>query len=127
MRNIRQYNKVTSFRSMQVVEWCFMPTFKIQVKSYHLADFLLACRSMIIHFCKSTLSLILKHKYQHDVICYRNQHTRLNVVIHTNKVPAGEHLGCYNAPSMSEVAVVIAGQQFDKRDIVLRSRNDNLQ
>ena len=27
----------------------------------------------------------------------------------------------------SEVAVVIAGQQFDKRDIVLRSRDDNLQ
>ncbi|CAF4958321.1 unnamed protein product [Pieris macdunnoughi] len=50
-----------------------------------------------------------------------------NVVIHANKVPVGEHRGRYNAPSTSEVAVVIAGQQFDKRDIVLHSRDDNLQ
>jgi len=51
----------------------------------------------------------------------------LNVVIHTNKVPVGEHMGWFNAPSTSEVVVVIARQQFDKRDIVLHSRNDNLQ
>ncbi|XP_045456894.1 uncharacterized protein LOC123666920 [Melitaea cinxia] len=49
-----------------------------------------------------------------------------NVVIHASRVPDGEHRGRYNAPSTSEVAVVIAGQQFDKRDIVLRSRDENL-
>ena len=49
-----------------------------------------------------------------------------NLVIHANKIPTGEHRGRYNAPSTSEVAVVVAGQQFDKRDIVLRSRNENL-
>ncbi|XP_045456269.1 uncharacterized protein LOC123666107 [Melitaea cinxia] len=48
-----------------------------------------------------------------------------NVVIHASRVPDGEHRGRYNAPSTSEVAVV-AGQQFDKRDIVLRSRDENL-
>jgi len=42
------------------------------------------------------------------------------------QVPIGEHRGCYNAPSTSEVTVVISGQQFNKRDIVLRSRDDNL-
>ena len=49
-----------------------------------------------------------------------------NVVIHTNKLPTGEHRGQYNDTSTSEVAVVIAVQQFDKQDIVLRSCNKNL-
>jgi len=49
-----------------------------------------------------------------------------NIVIHASRVPTGEHRGRYNAPSTSEVAVVISGQQFHKRDIVLYSRDDNL-
>ena len=49
-----------------------------------------------------------------------------NVVIHTNKILTSEHRGRYNAPSTSEVTVVIAGQQFDKRDIVPWTRNENL-
>ncbi|XP_060881727.1 uncharacterized protein LOC132953221 [Metopolophium dirhodum] len=53
--------------------------------------------------------------------------TDYKLVIHSNKVPIGEHRGRYNAPSTSEVAVIITGQQFDKRDIVLRCRDDNLQ
>ncbi|XP_060864656.1 uncharacterized protein LOC132940872 [Metopolophium dirhodum] len=53
--------------------------------------------------------------------------TDYKLVIHFNKVPNGEHRGRYNAPSTSEVAVTITGQQFDKRDIVLRCRDDNLQ
>ncbi|KAL4153586.1 hypothetical protein QTP88_001419 [Uroleucon formosanum] len=49
-----------------------------------------------------------------------------NIVIHASRVPTGEHRGCYNAPSTSEVAVMISGQQFNKQDIVLCSRDDNL-
>ena len=49
-----------------------------------------------------------------------------NVLIHANKIPTSEHSGWYNAPSTSEVAVVTAGQQFDKWDIVQWSRNENL-
>ena len=49
-----------------------------------------------------------------------------NVVIHANKIPTGEHRGRYNGLSTSEVAVVNAGQQFNKQDIVLRSRDENL-
>lgn len=49
-----------------------------------------------------------------------------NIVIHANKTPAGEHRGRYNAPSTNEMAVVIAGQQFDKRDIVLSCRDNKL-
>lgn len=53
--------------------------------------------------------------------------TDYKLVIHSKKVPNSEHRGRYNAPSTSEVAVIITGQQFDKREIVLRCRDDNLQ
>ena len=49
-----------------------------------------------------------------------------NVVIKANKIPTGEHCGRYNDRFTSEVAVVNAGQQIDERDIVLRSRDENL-
>lgn len=47
MRNIRRYNnafQMTSFKSKQVVERGFMPTFKIQGQVYHLAGSLLPLR-----------------------------------------------------------------------------------
>ena len=47
-------------------------------------------------------------------------------VIHANKIPTCEHRERYNVPLTSYVAVVIAVQQFDKWDIVLRSRDLNL-
>lgn len=49
------------------------------------------------------------------------------VVIDANRKPHGEHRGRYNDPTTDEVAVLIVGQEFDKRDIVLHSRNSTLQ
>lgn len=37
------------------------------------------------------------------------------VVIYVDKKPVNEHRGWYNAPSTSEVALVIMGQDFGKR------------
>lgn len=48
------------------------------------------------------------------------------VVINADRKPSGEHLGCFNAPTTREVAVLIAGQEFEKRDIVLHSRDKRL-
>lgn len=50
-----------------------------------------------------------------------------NIVIHTNMMLVGEHAGRYIAPIASEVALVIVGQQFGKRDTILRIRDENLQ
>jgi len=50
----------------------------------------------------------------------------LQVVIHADKTPAGEHERRYNAPQTNEVAIVIVGQEFHWRDIVLKLRNDQL-
>ncbi|GBP26633.1 hypothetical protein EVAR_18270_1 [Eumeta japonica] len=163
MRNIRRYNnafQMTSFKSKQVVERGFMPTFKIQGQVYHLAGSLLPLRPddhkfLQIYFiadpdiqastrCSSVAQPIdrdlirslqdMLHSHNYYIQSFKTAIERIpadtpdfNVVIHANKVPVGEHRGRYNAPSTSEVAVVIAGQQFDKRDIVLHSRDDNLQ
>ena len=47
-------------------------------------------------------------------------------MIHADRKPANQHRGRYNAPSTSEVALVIVGQDFEKRDIILQSRDTKL-
>ncbi|GFW94250.1 ATP-dependent DNA helicase [Trichonephila clavipes] len=41
----------------------------------------------------------------------------------SGKAPLKEHKGRFNAPSLSEVAIMIAGELGDRRDIVLHSRS----
>lgn len=48
------------------------------------------------------------------------------IVIRADKKPIGEHAGRFNAPTMDDVAIVIVGEQFERRDIVLHLRNDRL-
>jgi hypothetical protein len=48
------------------------------------------------------------------------------LVIHADKTPAGQHVRRLNAPTIDEVAIVIVGDQFQPRDIVLHRRNDRL-
>ena len=48
------------------------------------------------------------------------------VVINADKRPAGEHIRRFNAPSASEVAIVMVGQQHGKRDIILKHRDNHL-
>ncbi|GFY73494.1 helitron_like_N domain-containing protein [Trichonephila inaurata madagascariensis] len=48
------------------------------------------------------------------------------IVIHADKTPVGEHVRRYNAPTINEVAIVMVGDQFQPRDIVLHQRNDLL-
>lgn len=45
------------------------------------------------------------------------------IVIRADKTPVGEHARRFNAPTMDEVAIVIVGDQFNNRDIVLHRRN----
>ncbi|XP_044591373.1 uncharacterized protein LOC123269604 [Cotesia glomerata] len=48
------------------------------------------------------------------------------VVINADRKPSGEHKGRFNAPQAREVAVLIVGQDFEKRDIVLQSRSNQV-
>ncbi|KAL4132202.1 hypothetical protein QTP88_009407 [Uroleucon formosanum] len=53
--------------------------------------------------------------------------TNFQVVIHTDRKPANRHKDCYNAATTNEVALVIVGQQFEKRDIIIQSHDNLLQ
>lgn len=48
------------------------------------------------------------------------------IVIRADKTPVGQHARQFNAPTIDEVAIVIAGQQFQSRDIVLHRRSEQL-
>lgn len=47
-------------------------------------------------------------------------------VIRADKTPAGQHSRRFNAPTIDEVAIVIVGEQFESRDIILYRRNEQL-
>ncbi|UYV64484.1 hypothetical protein LAZ67_3000923 [Cordylochernes scorpioides] len=49
------------------------------------------------------------------------------VVVNADRTPPGQHPRRYNAPTANEVAVVLAGNQFGSRDIVLYQRDNLLQ
>ncbi|UYV72954.1 hypothetical protein LAZ67_10001257 [Cordylochernes scorpioides] len=49
------------------------------------------------------------------------------VVVNADQTPPGQHPRRYNASTANEVAVVLAGNQFGSRDIVLRQRDNVLQ
>lgn len=51
---------------------------------------------------------------------------KFEVVIHADRKPADVHGGRFNAPTANEVALVIVGQQFEQRDIVLQSHDNTL-
>lgn len=66
-----------------------------------------------VHIFKSTLQKMLSDEYR--------------VVISTDKKPAWGHARRFNEPLTGEVAVVIVGNKFDRRDIILEKKNSPLQ
>lgn len=48
------------------------------------------------------------------------------IIIRPDKVPQGEHPRRFNAPVIDEVAIVMVGEGFEPRDIVLHRRNNEL-
>lgn len=49
------------------------------------------------------------------------------VIIRVDQTSSLEHRGCFKAPQTDEVAVLIVGQEFNKRDTILRARDNTLQ
>ena len=48
------------------------------------------------------------------------------IVISAHKTPTGQQVRRYNAPTIDEVAIVMVGDQFLPRDIILNKRNAQL-
>lgn len=49
------------------------------------------------------------------------------IIIRADKMPAGEHAGRFNTPTIDEVAIIIVGEGFQPRDIVLHRCSGELQ
>ncbi|GFW51147.1 ATP-dependent DNA helicase [Trichonephila clavipes] len=49
------------------------------------------------------------------------------VVIRADKRPVGQHESQFNAPTIDEVAIVIVGEEFESRDIILHRRSGDIQ
>ncbi|XP_039282934.1 uncharacterized protein LOC120351055 [Nilaparvata lugens] len=147
--------QMTSFGA-EIVTAQFMPTFKIKGQIYHKAGSLLPFSDSDHKFLQMYFigddrhevdarcgihnslrrSIILQLQ---ELLHERNSLVRLfktaidmmpsdthKIVIHADKTPAGEHVRRYNAPTIDEVAIVIVGDQFQPRDIVLHRRNNQL-
>jgi hypothetical protein len=72
------------------------------------------------------------HEHNHPIETFKTALERIptdeyKVVIRTDRRPAGEYERRFNAPRVDEVAVVILGDEFHQRDIVIQRRVDSLQ
>lgn len=134
----------------------YMPTFKIQGQVYHKSGSLLpllneAPKFLQIYFMgdeveqanirgnhnpgtENDIILSLQQMlHQHNIYLQsfktaleKMPNDDMQIVIHSNKTPPGSHERRFNAPTVNEVAIVISGNDFDKRDIVITKRNNEL-
>ncbi|KIH66755.1 hypothetical protein ANCDUO_02915 [Ancylostoma duodenale] len=140
-----------------VQETGFMPTFKVKGQIYHRIGSLLPLpdenpRFLQIYFtgdeeqqvdqrCENIggrrRNIVLNlqrmfHQHSSLVKLLKTSLERMptdeyKVVIRAVKRPTGEHERRFNAPTVNEVAVVMVGEDFDRRDIIIQKRNDSLQ
>nr|XP_016854857.1 PREDICTED: uncharacterized protein LOC107983913 [Anolis carolinensis] len=72
------------------------------------------------------------HQHNHIINTFKTALERMptdeyRVVIRADKKPVGEHEHRFNAPQTNEVAIVISGDEFDQRDIIIQRRSNSLQ
>jgi hypothetical protein len=143
--------------SEEVFESGFMPTFKVQGQVYHRVGSLLPpsneehkflqiyfmgderkevqqrCKNMPgvrVDIVKKLQQMLHQHNIYVDFFktaLQRMPSDKYKVVIRADKKPEGEHERRFNEPVTNEVAIVIAGNAFDRRDIVLEKQNGLLQ
>lgn len=149
--------QMTSFGATKIVQHNFMPTFKIQGQVYHCIGSLLPVPDVEHKFLQiyfmgdDDLQIDQRCSYNQgtrreiisDLQTFFHQNNALirlfrtaienmpaddyKIVIRADKTPAGEHARRYNAPTINEVAIVMVGEEFDSRDIILHRRNDTIQ
>jgi hypothetical protein len=141
----------------EVYEHGFMPTFKVQGQVYHKIGSLLPVENgdhqfLQIYFLgdsaeeaqkrcsvfpNTRLDIItdlqeMLHSKNPYIQSFKTALENMpseeyKVVIRADKTPRGEHQRRFNAPTFNEVAIVMSGNEFERRDIVLQKRDSNLQ
>nr|XP_029709441.1 uncharacterized protein LOC115255455 [Aedes albopictus] len=149
--------QMTSFGAGKIVRDNFMPTFKIQGQVYHQARSLLPmpdtdhtflqiyfmgnieeqtdqrCRYIRTTEREIVAELeIFFQRHNELVKLFRTALDRMPtdeyvVVIRADKTPVGQHERQYNAPTIDEVAIVLVGEGFEKRDVILQRRGGDVQ
>ena len=149
--------QMTSFGAKEIREPGFMPTFKIQGQVYHRFGSLLPTSTenpqfLQIYFmgdpeveAQMRCSIIpdLRQAIVHDLQGFLHRcHAYVGIFttalehmpnddfkirIRPDKTPHGEHQRRFNVPTYNEVAIVMVGNDFEPRDIVLRKRDNMLQ
>lgn len=149
--------QMTSFGATNIVQDNYMPTFKVQGQIYHRAGSLLPLpdeehKFLQIYFMGNTDEQIdqrcrFNTGTRREIVAALqtlfDQHNELirlfrtaleqmpaddyTIVIKADKTPVGQHQRRYNAPTVDEVAIVIVGEEFDSRDIILHRRNGDVQ
>nr|XP_043069092.1 uncharacterized protein LOC122321984 [Drosophila bipectinata] len=144
---------MTSFGADIIEEGGFNPTFKIQGQIHHRIGSLLPFEDtqnkfLQIYFMGNMeeqldrrlgINAGMKRAILQDLQCLLHEHHALvrlfksalermpnddyKVVIKADKRPSGTHERTFNAPTVDEVAILIVGEQFEKRDIVLTRRD----
>lgn len=151
---IRKYNscfQMTSFGANQVIRSSgFSPTFTVQGQVYHRIGSLLPVNNekhsfLQIYFMgneyeevsrrcqnigelnKGTVLEIQRmlHKHNHLVTTFKMAVDRMPEDVYKLVVPPDRTLR-YNAQVINGVAAIVTGEQFEKRDIVLHTRSNNL-
>ncbi|XP_041451342.1 uncharacterized protein LOC121404970 isoform X1 [Drosophila obscura] len=149
--------QMTSFGATNIIRDNFMQTFKIQGQIYHRAGSLLPFdnadhqflqlyfignaedeadrRCAIITNTRRQIIFDLQnmfHEHNELVQVFKTSLDRMpsddhKIFIRSDKTPVGEHARRFNAQIVDEVAIVIVGEQFNNRDIVLHRRNEQLE
>ncbi|GFT18962.1 uncharacterized protein TNCV_4725991 [Trichonephila clavipes] len=149
--------QMTSFGATSIVRENYMPTFRVQGQIYHHAGSLLPLpdadhKFLQIYFMANSDEQIdqrcyynagtrreivgalqgLFDQYNELVRLFKTAIQRMPaddyaVVILADKRPVGQHERQFNAPSIDEVAIVIVGEEFESRDIILHRRSGDIQ
>ena len=148
--------QMTSFGAQIENQDQFMPTFKVKGQIYHRAGSLLPFsgenhKSLQLYFISDrnselnarceispnverTIVSQLQHLFHENNNLVRLFKTAIDlmptdthkIVISADKTPPGQHVRRYNTPTIDEVAIVMVGDQFLPRDIILHKRNAQL-
>ncbi|CAF1391450.1 unnamed protein product [Didymodactylos carnosus] len=156
LNNSLQMTSFGTIRSISVQQG-FSPTFKIQGQVYHRAGSLLPLEGEDAKFLQTYFMgdeqsevdkrlvnnpgvrrdilpkiqqmLHLENKYVRD---FKNAldhmpQDDMQIMLRADRTSAGEHERRFNAPVLNKVAIVIEGNEFELRDIMLHKRNNQLQ
>ena len=149
--------QITSFDATNIIRDNYIPKFKGQGQIYHRAGSLLLLpdtdhKFLQIYFKRNTDEQI-EQRCQYNTGTRRgivaalqtlfDQHNELirlfrttlnqiqaddyRIVVGTDKTPVSQHERRYNSPTIDEVAIVIVGEEFNSRNIILYRRNCNVQ